>query len=169
VKYAFIERNRRLWPVSVLCEVLEVSSSGYHQRRQRTAQVKPHRGRVSNDALLAHIKGIHTQVKGEYGWPRMWKELLTRGVRVGKERVRKLMAQHGIRARHKRKYIATTNSNHDLPVAPNLLERNFTATAPNQVWTSDITYLATAEGWVYLAVIIDLFSRQVVGWSMPRT
>ena len=96
----------------------------------------------------------------------MWKELLARGVRVGKERVRKLMAQHGIRARHKRKYIATTNSNHNLPVAPNLLERNFTASAPNQVWTSDITYLATAEGWVYLAVIIDLFSRQVVGWSM---
>jgi putative transposase len=166
VKYAFIESNRRLWPVSVLCEVLEVSPSGYHQRRQRTAQVKRHRGRVSNDALLAHIKGIHTQVKGEYGCPRMWKELLTHGVRVGKERVRKLMAQHGIRARHKRKYIATTNSNHDFPVAPNLLERNFTATAPNQVWTSDITYLATAEGWVYLAVIIDLFSRQVVGWSM---
>jgi putative transposase len=166
VKYAFIERNRRHWPVSVLCEVLEVSPSGYHQRRQRTAQDKPHRTRVSDDALLANIKAIHAQVKGEYGWPRMWKELLALGVRVGKERVRKLMAQHGIRARHKRKYIATTNSNHDLPVAPNLLERNFTATAPNQVWTSDITYLATAEGWVYLAVIIDLFSRQVVGWSM---
>jgi hypothetical protein len=86
VKYAFIERNRRHWPVSVLCEVLEVSPSGYHQHRQRTAQDKPHRSRVSDDALLAHIKAIHTQVKGEYGWPRMWKELLTRGVRVGKER-----------------------------------------------------------------------------------
>ena len=89
-----------------------------------------------------------------------------RGVRVGKERVRKLMAQHGIRARHKRKYIATTNSNHDLPVAANLLERDFSPAAPNQVWTSDIRYVATAEGWLYLAVIIDLFSRQVVGWSM---
>ncbi|MBB5463741.1 transposase InsO family protein [Paraburkholderia sp. Cpub6] len=166
MKYAFIERNRRHWPVSVLSEVLEVSPSGYHQRQRRSVQDKPHRSRVSNDALLANIKAIHTQVKGEYGWPRMWKELLARGVRVGKERVRKLMAQHGIRARHKRKYIATTNSNHDLPVAPNLLERNFTATAPNQTWTTDITYLATAEGWVYLAVIIDLFSRQVVGWSM---
>lgn len=130
MKYAFIEHNRRYWPVSVLCEVLEVSPSGYHQRRQRTAHDKPHRSRVSNDALLAQVKAIHTQVKGEYGWPRMWKELLTQGVRVGKERVRKLMAQHGIRARHKRKYIATTNSNHDLPVAPNLLERNFTANAP---------------------------------------
>ena len=166
MKYAFIERNRHQWPVSVLCEVLEVSPGGYRQRRQRTAQAKPHQGRVSNDALLANIRAIHAQVKGEYGSPRMWKELLALGVRVGKERVRKLMAQHGIRARHKRKYIATTNSNHDLPVAPNLLARNFTATAPNRVWTSDITYLATAEGWVYLAVIIDLFSRQVVGWSM---
>jgi transposase InsO family protein len=96
----------------------------------------------------------------------MWKELLARGVRVGKERVRKLMALHGIRARHKRKYIATTNSNHDLPVAPNLLQRDFSPAAPNQVWTSDITYVATAEGWLYLVVIIDLFSRQVVGWSM---
>lgn len=166
MKYAFIERNRHHWPISVLCEVLDVSPSGFHQRRQRTAQDKPRRSRVSDDALLAHIKAIHAEVKGEYGWPRMWKELVARGVRVGKERVRKLMAQHGIRARHKRKYIATTNSNHNLPVAPNLLERNFTATAPNQVWTSDITYCATAEGWVYLAVIIDLFSRQVVGWSM---
>jgi putative transposase len=166
VKHAFIEHNRRHWPVSVLCEVLEVSPSGYHQRRQRTAHDKPHRSRVSNDALLAQVKAIHMQVKGEYGRPRMWKELLTQGVRVGKGRVRKLMAQHGIRARHKRKYIATTNSNHDLPVAPNLLERDFTANAPNLVWTTDITYLATAEGWVYLAAIIDLFSRQVVGWSM---
>ncbi len=159
MKYAFIERNRRHWPISVLCEVLEVSPSGFHQRRQRVAQDKPQRSRVSDDALLAHIKAIHAEVKGEYGWPRMWKELVARGVRVGKERVRKLMVQHGVRARHKRKYIATTNSNHGLPVAPNLLERNFTALAPNQVWTSDITYLATAEGWLYLAVVIDLFSR----------
>lgn len=90
VKYAFIERNRRHWPVSVLCEVLEVSPSAYHQRRQRTAQDKPHRTRVSDDALLANIKAIHAQVKGEYGWPRVWKKLLALGVRVGKERVRKL-------------------------------------------------------------------------------
>jgi transposase InsO family protein len=121
---------------------------------------------VSNDALLAHIKSIHAEVKGEYGWPRMWKGRVSRGVCVGKERVRKLMAQHGIRAWHKRKFIATTNSYHNLPVAPNLLERNFTATAPNQVWMTDITYVATAEGRLYLAVIIDLFSQQVVGWSM---
>ena len=125
MNYAFIERNRRYWPMSLLCEVLGVSPSGYHQRRQRAARDRPCRSRVRDDALLAHIKPIHAEVKGEYGWPRMWNELLARGVCVGKERVRKLIAQHGIRARHKRKYIASTNSNHGLPFAPNLLKRNF--------------------------------------------
>ncbi|QOK83753.1 IS3 family transposase [Ralstonia solanacearum] len=117
-------------------------------------------------ASIPHACHGWSETMGAYGWPRMWKALVARGECVGKERVRKLMAQHGIRARHKRKYIATTNSKHGLPVAPNLLERNFTATAPNLVWTTDITYVPTAEGWLYLAVIIDLFRRQVVGWSM---
>jgi transposase InsO family protein len=170
VKYAFIDWYRSLWPVSILCEQLEVSPSGYHQHRQRRAlrQGKPG-GRVSNDALLAHIKAIHAQVKGEYGWPRIWKQLLANGIRVGKERVRKLMALHGIRAKTKRKFKATTNSAHQLPVAPNLIARDFSPALPNQVWTTDITYLATDEGWLYLTVMLDLFSRQVVGWSIkPR-
>ncbi len=93
----------------------------------------------------------------------MWKELVARGIRVGKERVRKLMQRHGIKARGKRKFVVTTDSKHDLPIAPNLLARNFTPEAPNQTWSSDITYIATDEGWLYLAAIIDLFSRQVVG------
>ena len=159
-----------MWPVSILCEQLEVSPSGYHQHRKRRAlhQGKPS-GRVSNDALLAHIKAIHAQVKGEYGWPRIWKQLLANGIRVGKERVRKLMALHGIRAKTKRKFKATTNSVHRLPVAPNLIARDFSPALPNQVWTTDITYLATDEGWLYLTVMLDLFSRQVVGWSIqPR-
>lgn len=159
-----------MWPVSILCEQLEVSPSGYHQHCQRRAlhQGKPS-GRVSNDALLAHIKAIHAQVKGEYGWPRIWKQLLANGIRVGKERVRKLMALHGIRAKTKRKFKATTNSAHRLPVAPNLIARDFSPALPNQVWTTDITYLATDEGWLYLTVMLDLFSRQVVGWSIqPR-
>ena len=154
----------------MLCEQLEVSPSGYHQHRQRRAlnQGKPG-GRVSNDALLTHIKAIHAQVKGEYGWPRIWKQLLANGIRVGKERVRKLMALHGIRAKTKRKFKATTNSAHQLPVAPNLIARDFSPALPNQVWTTDITYLATDEGWLYLTVMLDLFSRQVVGWSIqPR-
>lgn len=170
MKYAFIDRHRSMWPVSILCEQLEVSPSGYHQHRQRRALGQGKQdGRVSNDALLAHIKAIHAQVKGEYGWPRIWKQLLANGIRVGKERVRKLMVLHGIRAKTKRKFKATTNSAHQLPVAPNLIARDFSPALPNQVWTTDITYLATDEGWLYLTVMLDLFSRQVVGWSIkPR-
>lgn len=170
MKYAFIDRHRSVWPVSLLCEQLEVSPSGYHQHRQRRVlnKGKPG-GRISNDALLAHIKAIHAQVKGEYGWPRIWKQLLANGIRVGKERVRKLMALHGIKAKTKRKFKATTNSAHRLPVAPNLIERDFAPALPNQIWTTDITYLATDEGWLYLTVMLDLFSRQIVGWSIqPR-
>lgn len=165
MKYAWIERHKRDWPVSAQCEVLGVSPSGYHQHFSRRASPQQ-RKRVSNDALLVHIKAIHAEVKGEYGWPRVWKELLARGIRVGKERVRKLMALHGIKARAKKKYKATTDSNHSLPVAPNLLGRQFAVRVPNRVWTSDITYIATDEGWLYLAAVIDLFSRQIVGWSM---
>tara|TARA_R110001599_G_scaffold70762_1_gene198060 strand:+ start:259 stop:1101 length:843 start_codon:yes stop_codon:yes gene_type:complete len=150
--------------VSLSCEVLGVSPSGYHDHRRRAG--KPHSRRIGNDALLVHIRAVHAQSRGEYGWPRVWKQLLAQGVRVGKERVRKLMKQHGIKARGKRKFRVTTDSRHSLPVAPNLLERNFSPTAPNTVWTSDITYIATDEGWLYLAVILDLFNRQVVGWSM---
>jgi putative transposase len=165
VKYAFIERNKTHWPVSLQCEVLGVSPSGYHEHFGRRA-TSGQRKRISNDALLVHIKAIHAETKGEYGWPRIWKELLARGIRVGKERVRKLMNLHDVKARTKRKFKATTDSNHSLPVAPNLLDRQFAVSAPNQAWTSDITYVATDEGWLYLAVVIDLFSRQVVGWSM---
>jgi len=172
VKYAFIESKRHVWPISLVCGQLEVSASGFHQWKQRQTAKEPSKAQrrgMSNDALLAHIKAIHAEVKGEYGWPRMWKELLARGMRVGKERVRKLMKQHGIRARTKRKFKATTNSAHNLPVAANLVARNFAPTRPNETWTSDITYIDTAEGWLYLAVMLDLFSRQVVGWAIaPR-
>ena len=136
MKYAWIERNRRHWPVSVLCEQLAVSASVYHQHSLRSSTKddgKPVNRGIGNDALLAHIKAIHAKVKAEYGWPRMWKELLARGIRVGKERVRKLMAQHGIKARTKRKFKATTNSAHDMPVAANLIERDFAPAAPNVV------------------------------------
>jgi transposase InsO family protein len=112
------------------------------------------------------MRSIHAQVKGEYGWPRMHKQLLAKGIRVGKERVRRLMQQHGIKAKTKRKFVVTTDSRHNLPVAPDLVQRRFNPEVPNQIWTGDITYLATDEGWVYLAGVIDLYSRQLVGWSM---
>lgn len=170
MKYAFIDKSKRHWPISMLCEQLNVSSSGYHQHRERKdGRDGKSRKAIGNDVLLAHIKAIHAQAKGEYGWPRIWKQLLANGVRVGKERVRKLMVQHGIHAKTKRKFKATTDSNHNLPVAPNLIARDFSPALPNHVWTTDITYIATDEGWLYLTVMLDLFSRQVVGWSIqPR-
>ena len=119
--------------------------------------------------MLALIRAIHAELKGAYGSPRMVRELRGRGFPASKERVERLMRENGIRARHKRRYKATTDSKHALPVAPNLLDRNFTPAAPNQVWTADMTYLWTDEGWLYLAIVLDLFNREVVGWSIkPR-
>ena len=103
------------------------------------------------------------KAKGEYGWPRIWRELRANSVRVWKERVRRLMKEHNIKARGKRKFIVTTDSKHSLPIAPNLLNRNFQPDAPTRVWVSDITYIQTDAGWLYLAVVLDLYSRQVVG------
>ena len=158
---------RRQYPVSLSCHVIELSVSGYFawQRRRDAGRPGP-AGRHSDEALLAHMRAIHAEVKGEYGWPRMHKELLARGIWVGKDRVRKLMQQHGIRAKTKRKFVVTTDSRHSLPVAPDLVQRRFNPEAPNQLWSGDITYIATDEGWLYLAAVIDLFNRQVVGWSM---
>lgn len=158
---------RRQWPVGVVCEVREISASGYFNwlRRSQSQTPRPS-ARHSDKALLAHMRAIQAEVKGEYGWPRMHKELLARGIRVGKERVRVLMQRHGIKAKTKRKYVVTTDSKHHLPVAPDLVQRWFNPPEPNQVWSGDITYLATDEGWLYLAGVLDLHSRQLVGWSM---
>ena len=158
------------WPISVSCEVLEVSVSGYFDRARRKSGQRPGKAgggtRLSDEAVLTCIRVVHAEVGQEYGWPRMAKELVARGHRVGKERVRRLMKLHGIQARGKRKFVVTTDSEHSLPLAPNLLQRDFTAEAPDLKWTSDITYIETAQGWLYLAAILDLHSRQVVGWSM---
>ena len=119
--------------------------------------------------MLALIRAIHAEFKQAYGSPRMVNEIRLRGFPASKERVERLMNENGIQAKHKRRFKVTTDSKHNLPVAPNLLERNFTPEAPNQVWTADITYLWTNEGWLYLAIVIDLFNREVVGWSLkPR-
>ena len=165
MKYAFIQRHRRVWPISVQCRVLGVSVAGYHEHFVRRAS-DDHRRHLSDDALLVHIKAIHAQSRGSYGWPRVWRDLLARGIRVGKERVQKLMQLHGIRAKGKRRFKVTTDSRHDLPIAPNLLGQQFNVAEPDKVWVGDITYIATDEGWLFLAVVIDLFSRQVVGWSL---
>ncbi len=155
---------KQRWPITMMCEVLQVSPSGYFswEASQRRATKGPWRSH-SDEASLAHIRAIHEQLRGEYGWPRMHKELLARGVRVGKERVRLLMQQHGIRAKGKKKFVVTTDSRHHLSVAPDLVQRRFTPAARNLVWSGDITYLPTDEGWLYLAAVLDMHSRQVVG------
>ena len=128
----------------------------------------PDRKRLTDAQLLALIGAIHAEVKGAYGSPRMLEELRGRGFRVGKARVERLMREHDIRARHKRRWKATTDSKHGLPVAPNVVERHFTPEAPNRLWSADLTYLWTDEGWWYLAVVIDLFNREVVGWAIKE-
>ena len=166
VKYAFIERHRRVWPICVQCRVLRVSVSGFHQHFVRRKKIASRR-HLTDAALLAHISSVYAEHRGAYGWPRIWRELIKRGIRAGKQRVQRLMQAQGIRARGKRRFrVTTTDSRHDLPIAPNLLNRNFTPAGPNQAWSGDITYIATEEGWLFLAVVIDLFSRKVVGWSM---
>ena len=168
MKYAWIRRHDRKWPISVQCEVLGVSTSGYFDHVGAETFKTPSKPgkRLSDEAVLVHIKAAHAGSKREYGWPRIWKELLARSVQVGKDRIQKLMKLHGIKARKKPRYVVTTDSKHNLPIAPNLLDRNFQPEQPDAVWTSDITYIPTDEGWLYLAAVMDLHSRQVVGWSM---
>jgi len=166
VKYAWIDAQRRDFGLDEMCAVLDVSESGYRSWKRGG---KPHRKRLTDAQMLALIQAIHIEFKGAYGSPRMVRELRLRGFPASKERVERLMQENGIKAKHKRRFKVTTDSKHNLPVAPNLLDRNFTPDAPNQVWTSDITYLWTDEGWLYLAIVIDLFNREVVGWSLkPR-
>jgi len=165
VKYALIRQHRRQWPIRVPCRVLGVSVAGYHEHLFRQDRLP--RRHLSDEALLVHIRAIYAESRSAYGWPRIWRELKRRGSRVGKQRGQQLMQQHGIRARGKRRFrVTTTQSRLGLPVAENLLNRQFAVTAPNQVWAGDITYIETSEGWLYLAVVVDLFSRQVIGWAM---
>jgi putative transposase len=166
MKYAWIDGQRKAYPLPAMCETLAVSASGYRAWKRGGS---PNRKRLTDAQLLALIKAIHTELKGAYGSPRMVRELRARGFPAAKPRVERLMRENGIRARHKRRYKATTDSKHTLPVAPNLLDRDFAPVAPNQAWSADLTYVWTDEGWLYLAVVLDLFNREIVGWSIkPR-
>ena len=163
MKYAWIDKQGDAVPLTEMCEVLDVSISGYRAWKRGGT---PDRKGLTNSQLVAVIRAIDNELKGAYGSPRMVRELRGRGFTAGKERVERLMRENGIRARHKRRYKVTTDSKHGMPVAENLLDRQFTPTTPNQVWTSDITYLWTDEGWLYLAIVLDLFNREVIGWSI---
>ena len=165
MRFCFIEDNRQVYPVRLMCAVLEVSASGYYAWRGR-----PESARAAADRdLTAQIRHVHAENRAIYGSPRVHAALCVQGRRVSVNRVARLMRHHGIQGRYKRRGPRTTDSQHALPLAPNLLDRQFEASAPNRTWLADITYIATSEGWLYLAVVLDLFSRRVVGWSMSGT
>ena len=161
--FPFIHQHRDDWPVSTMCRTLGVSMQGYYSWRSRSAsQQQQHR-----DALLVQIQAIHAEVEQRYGSPRIHKELVEgRKVACCVNTVAKLMRENAIRAKSMKKFRNTTDSNHSLPVAENVLDRQFEVQTPNQRWVADITYIPTREGWLYLAVVEDLYSRMVVGWSM---
>lgn len=162
MKYAFIKTQATAHRVTRLCAVLGVSRSGYYDWRDRPES----RRSVDDRRLLAEIRAVHRHSRQAYGALRAWKVLNASGVACGKHRVARLRRQSGIEARRKRRFRAATEHRHLTPPAPNLLERQFMVTAPNRVWVGDITYIPTRAGWLYLAVLIDLYSRRVVGWAM---
>jgi putative transposase len=164
MKFAFIAEVGVAFPVAVVCRVLDVSSSGYYAARKRPAS-----GRAkADDELRARIKTAHIASKGRYGSPRLHADFREGGERIGRKRIARLMREEGIRGRARRRFRSTTDSKHAFPIAANLLARDFTAVAPDTVWVTDITAIPTREGWVYLAAILDLFSRRVVGWAMSE-
>ena len=165
MRFCFIEDHRNAYPVRTMCAVLEVSPSGYYAWRDRPQSAR----QAADHNLEADIRRIHADNRAVYGSPRVHATLRAEGRRIGVNRVAQLMRHHGIQGRHKRRAPRTTDSNHAHSIAPNLLDRQFTAAAPNRVWLADITYVPTVEGWLYLAVVLDLFARRVVGWAMSET
>jgi putative transposase len=163
MSFRFIEDHRDTYPVRLMCAVLEVSPAGYYAWRERPVGTRA----ASNSALLARIRQVHHDSGQRYGSPRVHAALRTQGRGASRGRIERLMRRHGIRAiMTPPRRVRTTDSRHDLPIAPNLIARDFTAPAPNRVWLADITYIPTTEGWLYLAAIMDLFSRKIVGWAM---
>jgi putative transposase len=162
MRYRAIQEHDRRYPIRLMCRALTVSSAGYYAWAGRPESDRS----VHNRALLSAIRVIHRESRETYGSPSIWDALIKRGHGVGENRIARLMRVEGIRAKTVKKWRATTQSNHPLPVAENTLNRQFTVEAPNRVWAGDITYVWTAEGWLYLAVVLDLYSRAVIGWAM---
>jgi putative transposase len=162
MRFQLIDAAKEEFPVQRLCKVLEVSQSGYFAWRGRPASQRQRDDLV----LLAHVRSSFALSNGTYGSPRMTRELQDQGLRVGRRRTARLMRENGLRARQKRRFKRTTDSLHAFPVAPNLIAQDFSADHPDEKWGADISYLWTREGWLYLAVVIDLFARRVVGWAV---
>ena len=165
MRYRVIQEHDRRYPIRLMCRALAVSAAGYYAWQSRPESSRS----IQTRTLLSTIRVIHRESRETYGSPRIWSALVKQGHRVGEHRVARLMRQNGIRAKTVTKWRATTSSSHGLPVAANTLDRQFRASQPNRVWAGDITYVWTREGWLYLAVLLDLYSRAVIGWAMgPR-
>jgi transposase InsO family protein len=164
VKYGFIFAHKAQFSIRAMCRILEVSSSGYYQwcRRPKSKRAQ------ENDALLGTIRELHSQSRQNYGSPKIYRRLRQQGQKWNHKRVERLMRENSIVAKRVKKFKVTTDSKHSQPVAANLVDRAFKVEEPDKVWVSDITYVWTDEGWLYLAVFLDLYSRMVVGWSMSE-
>ena len=164
MKYAAIAAHVRLFSVAFMCRVLGIAPSGYYAWLQRS----PSKKAMRDDVLLTHVRAAFKASRRRYGSPRVHADLRAAGHRVARKRVARLMRQDGLRARHRRRFVRTTQSRHKFPIARNVVARQFEVSAPNQVWVSDLTYLRTQTGFVYMAVVLDLFARRVVGWKVSR-
>ena len=164
MKYAWIEDNRLEFEIGRMCTVLAVSRSGYYDWRARA----PSKRAQDNALLDTQVASLHSAHHARYGRPRIMRELKRQGIRVSSERVRNSLNRQGLRALYRRPYRNTTDSNHNKPVASNILNRQFEPGTPNGAWVCDITYIATGQGWLYLACVLDLGTRRIVGWSMSE-
>lgn len=165
MKYGFIQLHSSDYPITKLCRFLRVSRSGYYDWLTR----KPSRRAQANQQLLEHIRCIHQQSRERYGIMKCWQILLRQGIACGKHRVARLRALHGIYAKRRRRFVLTTRSKWTRNAAPNRLARQFKTDKPNQAWVGDVTFIPTRQGWLYLSVLLDLYSRKVVGWGMSKT
>jgi putative transposase len=164
MRFSFIEAQKAVFPINLMCKDLRVTSSGYYAWREREESEHARRDRQ----LAVKIRTFHEASRGTYGSPRIHEDLVEDGEAVGRNRVARIMQQEGLTGKAPRRFRRTTDSKHNLPVAENIVDRDFSPEAPNQIWAADISYVRTWEGWLYLAVVVDLFSRRVVGWAIAE-
>jgi transposase InsO family protein len=166
LRFDFIRQQKKAYPVTLLCKVMDVSRTGFYDHVQSHDDSPA--TCIGDPVLKARIKAIFKLSRASYGSRRMLAQLRSEGYRIGRYKVRRLMRDLGLKAKVRRRFKVTTESRHSFPVAPNILERRFDVRQPNKVWTADISYVWTLEGWLYLAVVMDLFSRQIVGWALDK-
>ena len=165
MRFAWIDAHRQLWPVTILCQTLRVSRSGFHAWLGRPRSTRS----IADDQLSVKIVEVYERSRKTYGSPRVHADLRAEGTKVSENRIARLMRQRGIQARRRRKFKATTDSKHGYPIAPNILARKFNVDEQDRAWAGDVTAIWTSDGWLYLAHLLDLFSRRIVGWAVSSS